>query len=80
MNLYQKEADKVDVKELWSIKELKYHLLRIHECKRNIYLRLEGRQRLQPNQKVAAGATPQAGTLRTGYWTDGITFYYQFSQ
>ena len=24
----------------------------------------------------AAGATPQAGTLRTGYWTDGITFYY----
>ena len=26
------------------------------------------------------GATPQAGTLRTGYWTDGITFYYQFSQ
>lgn len=43
MNLYQKEADKVDVKELWSIKEFKYHLLRIHECKRNIYLRLEGR-------------------------------------
>ena len=22
------------------------------------------------------GQTPQAGTLRTGYWTDGITFYY----
>ena len=41
---------------------------------------LRGRQLLQPNQKVAAGATPQAGTLRTGYWTDGITFYYQFSQ
>ena len=20
--------------------------------------------------------SPQAGTLRTGYWTDGITFYY----
>ena len=59
MNLYQKEADKVDVKELWSIKELKYHLLRIHECKRNIYLRLEGRQRLQPNQKVAAGGRPR---------------------
>ena len=63
MNLYQKEADKVDVKELWSIKELKYHLLRIHECKRNIYLRLEGRQRLQPNQKVAAGGDPAGGNL-----------------
>ena len=25
-------------------------------------------------------ASPQAGTLRTGYWTDGITFYYWFSQ
>ena len=25
------------------------------------------------------GATPQAGTLRTGYWTDGITFYYQLA-
>ena len=22
------------------------------------------------------GRAPQAGTLRTGYWTDGITFYY----
>ena len=32
------------------------------------------------NKKEAAGASPQAGTLRTGYWTDGITFYYQFSQ
>ena len=38
---------------------------------------------LAPSTKAlerAAGATPQAGTLRTGYWTDGITFYYQFSQ
>ena len=26
------------------------------------------------------GPSPQAGTLRTGYWTDGITFYYQSSQ
>ena len=25
-------------------------------------------------------ASPQAGTLRTGYWTDGITLNYQFSQ
>ena len=37
---------------------------------------------LAPSTKAlerAAGATPQAGTLRTGYWTDGITLNYQLA-
>ena len=32
----------------------------------------QARKRLSESR----GASPQAGTLRTGYWTDGITFYY----
>ena len=36
-------------------------------------------ERRQGGRRKAAGATPQAGTLRTGYWTDGITFYYQLA-
>ena len=40
---------------------------------------------LAPNAGKAGGGkprgpSPQAGTLRTGYWTDGITLNYQFSQ
>ena len=36
----------------------------------------QARKRLSESR----GAIPQAGTLRTGYWTDGITLNYQFSQ
>lgn len=43
MNLYQKEADKVDVKELWSIKELKNYPLRNLRTMRNIHPRPEAR-------------------------------------
>ena len=36
-------------------------------------------ERRQGGRRKAAGATPQAGTLRTGYWTDGITLNYQLA-
>ena len=37
-------------------------------------------ERRQGGRRKPRALSPQAGTLRTGYWTDGITFYYQFSQ
>ena len=43
INLYQKEVDRVDVKELWSVKELKDHPMRSLRIMRNIHPRPEAR-------------------------------------